>query len=260
MKKFTISLLSIILAALSACAFSGCDSESSSQPQPETTVETTEAEATEPQTTEALPEEFVLSQLHSYDMENGDAFAGVWQITDGVGSDYSSMVYLFDGFGNSTLIMGTTGYCGPYENDTAKNTFTCKLMFGINGTYSYKADGDAIVLTNTESGDTTTITRLVSYDFIPLPDADASIDDALVGAWMADDGECFYFDDSGIMYQNQYGAMFIYYSYSANDGKITAVYDMGSGDETEEFEYSVKDDVLTLDGYEYSRTTADELY
>ncbi len=232
MKNLTIKILSIFFAAAAVFAVAGCDTAS---------------------------DEFTISSLHSYDIENGDVFAGAWQITDGTGSQLSHMVYLFSGDGSAVLIIGTTGYCETYTLDTDNSEFTCQLMFGINGNYTYKADGESIVLTNIDSGETTTITRLASFDMIPLPDSDASIDDELVGAWMSEDGEYFYFDESGIMYQNQYGAVYTYFSYSAKDGKITAVYNAGSGDITDEYEYSVSGDTLTFDGYEYERTTTDNL-
>lgn len=254
MKKFK-AMFAVVLAAMCAAAFAGCDTDKGSS----SSVESTEhIEVTETQNNK----DFDLVSLHSFDLENGNEFAGAWKITAGAGSKLGDFSYVFDGKSNADLIVGTTGYCGKYALDKDKKTFTCQLMFGINGQYTYEKNGDdEIVLTNTDSKETTTLTRIASLDFVPIPMKDAEIDEALLGAWESEDGECYYFDKSGIMYQNQYGTMFTYCKYSAKDGKITAVSNMGEEeDQTETFEYTVSGDELIIEGYEYSRTSTDNLY
>lgn len=248
------AIFAVVLASMCLLAFAGCDNnESSSEP----TESTEHIEVT----TQADKNQFDLRSLHSFDLENGDAFAGAWQITSGAGSKLENFVYIFSGSGSANLIVGTTGYCGNYGLNEGEKSFTCQLMFGINGQYTYEKNGDdEIVLTNTESKDTTTLSRIASFDMIPIPMQDARIDDALVGAWESESGEYYYFDKNGIMYQNQYGTMFTFYKYSAENGVITAVSNMGEeDDQTDTFEYSVTDDELIIDGYEYIRTTTDKL-
>lgn len=253
MKKFK-AIFALVLASMCLLAFAGCDNNGSSS---EPTESTEHIEVT----TQTEKKEFDLRSLHSYDLENGDEFAGVWQITAGAGSKLENFVYIFNGSGSANLIVGTTGYCGNYGLDENAKTFTCQLMFGINGQYTYKKNSDdEIVLTNTDSEETTTLSRIASFDMIPIPMQDAVIDDALVGAWESESGEYYYFDENGIMYQNQYGTMFTFYKYSAENGVITAVSNMGEeDDQTDTFEYSVTDDELIIDGYEYFRTTTDKL-
>lgn len=253
MKNFR-ALTAIILAVICLFAFAGCDkNESSGKP-----TETTEHIEV---TGEADNKEFDLRDLHSYDLENGNEFAGAWTITSGAGSKLGDFIYIFDGKSNADLIVGTTGYCGKYSLNESEKTFTCQLMFGINGQYTYEKNGDdEIVLTNSKSKETTTLTRAASVDILPIPMQNADIDSALLGAWESESGEYYYFDKSGIMYQNQYGTMFTYYKYSAKDGKLTAVSNMGEEeDQTDNFKYSVSNDVLTIDGYEYTKTSTDDL-
>lgn len=253
MKKSALRLLAFGMAATAVFAFAGCNKNSSSD-----TADTT-AVATEPMTTE--PSKLTdINKLHSYDAENGDLFAGAWNITDGAGSKLESFVYLFNGSGKADLITDTTGYCGTYALDTEAKTFKCQLMFGINGSYTYSKDDDnTIVLTNTESKETTTLTKLASFDIVPIPDENPVIDKDLVGAWAADDGEYYYFDSNGIMYQNQYGTMYVYSKYSAEDGVITSEYRVGANESKDKLEYSVNGDELTLNNFEYKRITADKL-
>lgn len=252
--KIFKTTISAMLALLCVFAFAGCENNKSSS---EPTESTEHIEVT----TQADKKEFDLRTLHSYDLENGDEFAGAWQITAGAGSKLEDFVYIFSGSGSANLIVGTTGYCGKYGLDKNAKTFTCQLMFGINGQYTYEKHGDnEIVLTNTESKETTTLSRIASFDMIPIPMQDAKIDDALVGAWESESGEYYYFDKSGIMYQNQYGTMYTFYKYSAENGVITAVSNMGEEeDQTDTLEYSVTDDELVIDGYEYFKTTTDKL-
>lgn len=251
MKKLTIKLLALAMAVTSALAFAGCNTNTSSVT--DTTV------ATEPQTTQ--PSKLAdISKLHSYDAENGDLFAGAWKITDGAGSKLESFVYLFNGSGKADLITDTTGYCGTYKLDTEEKTFSCKLMFGISGDYTYdKTDENTIVLTNISSNETTTLSKLASFDVVPIPDENPVIDKELVGAWGGDDGEYYYFDANGIMYNNQYGTMYVYSKYSAKDGIITSEYKVGANESKDELEYSIKGDVLTLNNFDYKRISADKL-
>lgn len=253
MKKFK-AIFAFVLASMCLLAFSGCDDKES----PGKTAETTEhIEITEAQNNG----EFNIKDLHSFDLENGDEFSGAWQITAGAGSKLGNFVYMFDGKGSANLIVGTTGYCSEYSLDENAKTFTCQLMFGINGSYTYKkSSDDEIVLTNNNSKETTTLSRLASFDIIPIPEQDAVIDDKLIGVWKSDSGEFYYFDNGGIMYQNQYGTMYTFYKYSAKDGIITAVSNMGEEeDQTDTLKYSISDDILTIDGYEYTKASTDEL-
>lgn len=114
---------------------------------------------------------------------------------------------MFNGEGKSILISGTSGYFGKYSYDTDDDnnpTFTTKLVFGLNGTYTYKLSDDkkTAELTNTDTKAVSTLKKTDDTDFIPTPDKDASIDENLVGCWMSDSGEYLCFDKSGIMYQN----------------------------------------------------------
>ncbi len=254
MRKISVKIVSLSFAAALIFAFSGCDNGSSAAQ--ETTVAATTSATVE---TTAPSEEKTLENLHSY-TENRDDFAGAWSITDGSGSQLESFVYIFSGDGEADLVTGTTGYISTYLVDSKKKEFMCQLMYGINGTYTYEKDGDnKIVLTNTSSSDTTTLTRLDNFSAIPESDGKAKIDSKLVGAWKSESGEYYYFGEDGIMYQNQFSMTFTYYTYSADGGKITAVSDMGVGNQDSEFSYSVNGDTLTLDGYEYSRISVSEL-
>ena len=204
-----------------------------------------------------------LNSLQTYDLENGNEFAGAWKITDGEGSQYESFVYLFDGEKYASIVIDTMGYIGKYTistDDEGKEIFSAQLMFGINGNYTFEIseDKNTIILTNEETQAETTLERIASFNCIPIPDENAKIDTNLLGAWKSDDGEYYYFDESGIMYQNQYGSIFTYFTYSAENSVITATYSMGE-EETDTYEYSIQGNTLTLNGYTYKKIPASEL-
>lgn len=134
--------------ALSIAVFAGCsDSANSSTAdttkptEAQTTVQTTESTAKSGTTNES----FDLKSLHICKENDEDDLVGTWQITSGEGSQYASFYYMFNGEGKSILISGTSGYFGKYSYDTDDDnnpTFTTKLVFGLNGTYTYKLSDD----------------------------------------------------------------------------------------------------------------------
>lgn len=265
MKNISKALTRIALAAVlssSVLVFGGCsDNEESSAP--------VETESVAEQETTASSEEqgeFDIKDLQYYDTDSTSSFAGAWKITDGVGSDYSSFVYIFDGNGKATLVVGNTGYCGSYsltidEEVNDIEIFECNLMFGINGEYTFKfsESKDTLYLTYRDGDAASTLEKLSDdYTFVPTAPENPVIDDELIGAWASDNGIYYYFGADGIMYANSYETMFTYYTYSAKDGEITAVYDM-NGEITETYEYSFDGEILTFDGIEYSKIPTSKL-
>lgn len=205
-----------------------------------------------------------MKSLHTCKENNEDDLVGTWQITSGEGSQYASFYYMFNGDGKSILISGTSGYFGKYSYDTDDDnnpTFTTKLVFGLNGTYTYKLSDDkkTAELTNTDTKAVSTLKKTDDLDFIPTPDKDASIDENLVGCWMSDSGEYLCFDKSGIMYQNLFDYMFAYSNYTASEGKIVSTYTTSDKKTTDKYTYSVDGDTLTLNNDTYSRISFSDL-
>ena len=97
-----------------------------------------------------------------------------------------------------------------------------------------------------------------NYNSIPEAEKNPVIDEKLLGAWKDDTGAYLYFDKNGIMYANQVGVNFSFYTYSAKDGKITQTYTMKEKT-TEEATYSFDGETLLYNNYEYQRISADEL-
>lgn len=259
MKKTFCKIMALIIAISAIATFAGCNNNDSSKTSTTTAVV---------ETTAQNDENFDMKTLHCVDTESTDPFAGVWHITEGEGSALNSFQYLFDGNGKASMIIDNMGYCGEYgvtadstqSGSDGQSTFTCQLRFGINGVYTYDfSDSNTkVVLTNTETGKTTTMEQLVTYSFVPIPDANPVVDKDLVGAWKSDTGEYFYFSKDGLMYHNQYGVLFTYYSYSAKDKTITATYKM-KDEVVENYTYEVDGDKLTMNNFEYTRINTSEL-
>lgn len=297
MKRFTCMILcgalTLSAAALSACGQAGDSTKASSA------VETTAAPATEaaptsdnpagteaasaataPAATEAAPTadnpaateaasaatapaatETDLSKLFKT-INHDTPLAGTWQIAEGAGSQFEHFYYLFDGEGTAYLLVGTMGYIAPYKLSKSedKDVITCQMMFGINGTYTIENEEGVPGTKLTDTKTTETLNLSFAGDYSAVPDAPESpeIDEAILGAWRDDHGETLYFDKNGIFLDLQEGMAFTFYTYSAKDGKITQTYTM-TEPITETASYSLEDDTLTYNGYEYKRISADEI-
>lgn len=260
-KLFTKIIAILIISSLTFC-FAGCEDDKSSS-----TIKTTQA-VTENTDSNESPDKNILKNLHTFDMENGNEFAGAWKIIDGEGSQYESFVYLFDGIKEASIIIDNQGYIGTYEMKTEKDkksgknvkTMYSQLMFGINGSYTYKFSDDksSVELTNIENNVKTVMQRLVSFDFIPFPEKNPRIDKKILGAWKSDNGMYLYFDENGIMYENEFDAIFTYATYKADDTVVTSKYKMGE-EITNSYKYKIDGDKLTYNDYEYKKISVEEL-
>ncbi len=278
MKKFFTRILCTALALCSVFVVTACgkqekeESSSAATAAAEMTaaVETTVAAETTAAQETGVPAtadpadikiEANLTKLHAL-AKPGDLFTGYWRITDGAGAQMKHFVFSFDGNKNAYLLMGTMGFIGVYDIQMidGKDTFSTKLMYGLNGDYTYEFSKEkkTAVLTNTATNQTTTIEKLDSYSSIPEPPDNFEIDEKLLGAWADDKGEYLYFGRDGVMYSCQKNIAFTFFSYTASEGKIHAVYSMS--EETEENDtYSFKGDKLVFNNYEYNRISADDL-
>ena len=200
--KILIKILCAVLVLSSTAVFAGCGQDNSLVATTSSIEETTEDSKMN------VSEQADLSKLHAINYE-GDEFAGAWQIVDGEGAKFKSFVYVFDGNKKAYLVIGTTGYIENYEiekkTDESGNTistFSAELMFGINGTYTYEFSDDKseLVLTNIKDKKTTTLKKLATFSYVPIPDPEPVVDEELLGAWKDKSGEYYYFDKSGIMY------------------------------------------------------------
>lgn len=202
-----------------------------------------------------------LSKLHQL-TSPGDAFTGYWKITEGTGSDLKSFVFCFDGAKKAYLMVGTMGYIGNYDLSVknGENVFTTKLVFGLDGdyTYSFFQNNQIVELKNVSDNTTTTMEKIESFSSIPEAPEDPQIDEAILGAWLDDTGAYLYFGKDGIMYSAQKNINFTFYTYSAADGKIKAVSAMTEPIE-DEFTYKLDGNTLVFNRYNYKKISADEL-
>ena len=258
--KLIIKILCAVLALSSIAVFAGCgEDDDSLVATTSAIVETTEDSKMN------VSDQADLSKLHAINYE-GDEFAGAWQIVDGVGAKYKSFVYVFDGNKKAYLVIGTTGYIENYgiedkadDSGNVVSTLTVQLMFGINGEYTYQfsEDKNELVLTNIKTKKTSTLKKLATFSYVPIPDPEPVIDETLLGAWKDDSGEYYYFDKSGIMY-NSYGVTFMFAKYSAKDGKITYTF-TSNKEESNTVDYKVNGETLTFNGNPFKKIKVDEL-
>lgn len=258
--KTLIKILCAVLVLSSAAIFAGCGENN------DLVASTVAVEETTDDSKMNISEQADISKLHAINYE-GDEFAGYWQITEGEGSQFKSFVYAFDGKGKAYLIIGTTGYIENYKAETKTDdsgssykAVTVQLMFGINGVYKYEfsEDKSTLTLTNTSGGKTTTLKKMATFSFVPIPEPEPVVDEKLLGAWKDDNGEYYYFDKSGIMYNTMNGINFTFAKYSAKDGKVTSVFTTNK-EETNTVDYSVDGDTLTYNKFKFKKIAVDEL-
>lgn len=258
MKKFfTKSIITTLVCSMLAVLSVGCTNNN------EQSVAPTETQATQAETTAPQEEvNFSLEGLHAPKENDSDPFVGYWKIADGAGSNLKSFIYLFDGDGGASIIIGNMGYCGTYtvgtDEATGNETFKCQLMFGINGEYSYVATDDGKKITITNNGEDSVLEKIENPEFVTTAPENPQIDKKLVGAWDSGTGLYYYFGDDGRMYCNSYGTTFTYFTYSTKLNKVTAVYDMG-GEQTDTYDYEFDGNDLVFDGMRYTQITPDKL-
>lgn len=260
--KLFIKLLCLSLVLSSVMIFAGCGEDEN-----ELVATTAAIEETTEDSKMNITEQTDLSKLHTIDYENGDDFAGAWVITEGDGAKYKSFVYVFDGHQKAYLVIGTTGYYEKYQLETKKddsgntiNTLTLQLMFGINGVYKYEFSDDknTVTLTKTDDNSVTKMQKSASFSYVPIPDPEPVIDEALLGAWSDGNGEYYYFDKSGIMYNSINDLNFTYAKYSAKDGKVTSTFTTNK-EETVTTDYKVDGETLTYGTDKYTRIPVKDL-
>lgn len=268
MKRILSQTVCAVLALLSLFSFAACGSKSSSEESSqssdasatqavEITVAATEAASSAPA---ELKKEIDLTKLHTPNMK-GDQFAGYWIVEKKTDNQNNLIVYEFDGEGHSYILIGTTGMFGTYEikRDNNKDMFYCPSVFGDeNYTYEFSKDRNSVTLKGVTDGSSFTMKKTDSKSSVPEPPEEPVIDDLLLGAWKDDTGAYLYFDKNGIMYTNQLGVNFFFYTYSAENGVITQTYTM-KDESTETAKYKIENDVLTCRDFEYKRCSADEL-
>ncbi len=272
MKKLLTVLLAAAIAASSCISLASCsDDKKEKKEETSTTVEATVNKEEEDQATkdEADDSEADLMMLHGVSSEPQNDFTGPWQIVDGEGSQYKSFVYMFDGTTKSVLMTGSVGQMAVYsvsdETDDSGKTqtyFESKMLFGINGKYTFKFSDDKqkVVLTNTEDKKTTTLQRLATYEYIPIPSEKPKIDNKLLGAWKCDDGEMLYFNNSGIMYKVMTGINFYFATYNADGKTVNWQYSYKeSKPKNEKADYSISGNTLTFDNSTYTKVSSSEL-
>ena len=241
-KSFYIFLA--CLAVGSALVFASCGGGNNPSETPTTAP-------TESTTAETKPAEKKTSnELKKYEksfIKGKNPVYGVWKLSN---LDYMYIIFRNDNL--AELAMGSEGYFSKYKIDKKAGTLTVQLLPGsIDGIYNYEFSEDGSELYLTLDGETLTLIKEKKYTMIPAAPKKPVIDAELLGWWENADGMTYYFGEDGLMYNNAI-ARETYYTYSAENNKITAVYNYG-GDMDENLTYKIKEDKLIIDGDKYSR-------
>ncbi len=234
MKRFAALLLAVLTLCSTAALGSCSNDKKEEKPTEATTAAATEKE-TKPEIDKTSLEGFYQSTL-----EGDNPLYGVWEI-----STLSMIKVIFRNDGLAETVIGTEGGFGKLTIDEKEKTLATQLVVGIDGTYKYSFSKDNNTLTLKNNDGTIKLNR-IEYTMVPLAPKSPKVDKKLVGWWKNKDGFIYNFGEDGRMYTNMITTE-TYYTYSASNGKIKAVYDY-DGDMDVKMTYSFKKNKLTIDG------------
>lgn len=237
-----ITAVFLIISLLCAAVLSGCSDKNTDADKEK--VKTTQASPSDSSAANEGDSAQVLGDYFASFTEGDNPLYGTWQLKD---FEYISFIFRNDKL--AEMAMGTEGDFASLSLDKKKKTLGVTFMLGLNGVYNYSLSKDEKTLTLTLNGEEKILTKQDDYNFIPDPPKKPKIDRNILGWWKNKDGIVYYFGKDGIMYSNHI-SLETCYTYSADDGKIKAVYDYG-GDVNTELEYSYKNGVLKIEGDKY---------
>lgn len=240
MKKFLITATALILV-FSTALLCGCDNKKTASKSQ------TKATQTQSQSDKTGSSE-LKTYLDSY-ITGDNPLYGTWKV-----KGIKSFCYIFRNDNLGEIAMGTEADFAKLSIDTKKQTLSVAFVLGLNGTYNYTLSNDNKTLTLKNDKDSYTLLKQDNYSLIPKAKPNPKIDKDILGWWQSD-GNIYYFADDGIMYSNTI-TMETCYTYNAENGKISAVYDY-AGDVKIDLKYSYKNNKLNLDSIEYTKFTPD---
>ncbi|MBR2108928.1 MAG: hypothetical protein IJ932_03125 [Ruminococcus sp.] len=237
MKRLLCIALATVLAIFSL-ALTGCDDNKN---------KTSETKSTEisSQSAENVGENEIQSYLDKFTKGKNDLY-GAWRP-----KDFDFMTIIFRNDNLAELVSGENeGYFSKY---TLKDkSITLQLMPNvIDGTYKYSFSQDKNTLTLSKGDSEIVLIKQKNFTIVPKAPKKPTIDTEILGWWENEDGAFYCFQENGVMYENSI-SMECCYTYSAEDGKIKAVYNNGTKDK-EDFTYSVKDGNLILNGTKFTK-------
>ena len=245
MKK-VLCILTALIITITASALTGCGSGNANNTETkaaETTSETVKRSSEKGQGE-------IKAYLDKF-LEGNNDFYGAWKIEN---FDYMRILFRNDNL--AEMVTGTEGYFSKCTIDTKKKTVTVQLMPGvIDGKYDYEFSKNKNKLTLTLDGKSMVLIRQKEFTLLPDAPKKPVIDKEILGWWENEDGLFYCFQEDGVMYENSV-SMETCYTYTVNNGKITAVY-LSGGEMTDEFTYSSKNGELVINGVKCVRKKMD---
>lgn len=220
MKKL-LMLLSVTILCLTV-VLCGCNDESTS---PQATEASTEKQITK-------DSEKMLDDYFASFVEGKNPVYGTWQMDD---FDYVSFIFRNDN--KAEMCMGTEGSFSELTIDENEKTLKVSFILGLNGTYEYKMSKNNKIMTLTMNGSKTVLHKKDNYNFTPNKPKNPIIDKDILGWWKGKNEQVYYFGVDGLMYSNQI-SLETCYTYNAENGVISAIYDLG-GEVTDNYDYKL---------------------
>lgn len=241
MKKL-ISLSIILMLILSIFTLAGCGDNNTNAGE---TTDSTATSESEIQLSDFKNSKQMLKYYFGTFVEGDNPLYGTWKMED---FDYIQFIFRNDGI--AEMVMGTEGNFTELTIDESAKTITTNFYVALSGTYNYSLSDDNQTLTLTSDEDTVVLTKQSPYNMVPKAPKNPVIDNNIIGWWASENGLVYYFGNDGIMYSDHI-SMETCYTYEAQNGKIAATYDLG-GESTINLTYSYADEVLTIDGNQFT--------
>ncbi len=193
------------------------------------------------------------SQTQVTNINDSDSIVGTWICED----INENCFFIFHENGDAFAKWGTSTVYGYYDFDEETNLYDIDVPNFLYNEYEAHIGGNVMTLKSEESSFT--------FEKAQMPEVtikatdNLAIDDSLIGDWQSEDSpECYRFNEDGTaVITDIVNYATIDCKYSCDKNKVTMYYMItDTQDGSRELEYSIKDGILTLDGYEYINLNA----
>lgn len=185
--------------------------------------------------------------------DDGTAIVGTW-VCDDIDDD---VYFIFDENGDAYAKWGTStvyGYYDWYEDDGVYDIDVPNLLYNE---YEAHITNDTMTLVSEESSFRFEKAQMPEI-IIKTPD-NIVIDEGILGDWQSEQSyECYRFNSDGTaVVTDLYNYSTVDCKFSCNDGVVTLYYmSSETQDGSQDMEYSLDGDKLTINGYTYEAVSA----
>ncbi|MBQ4128648.1 MAG: hypothetical protein IJD68_02620 [Ruminococcus sp.] len=162
--------------------------------------------------------------------------------------------FIFEDNGDAFAKWGTSTVYGYFDFEDETNLYDIDIPNFLYNEYKANIDGDEMTLESDESS--YTFKKATMPEVTIKAPTKLKTDESLIGDWQSEDSpECYRFNKDGTaVITDVLNYATVDCKYSCSDNKVTLYYMVTEEqDGSRELEYSLKNNILALNGYEYEK-------